>query len=138
MKPPAMRTPALATVYLDNEAIGLMGDPTPRVSKIVAAGGKRPDSVQVLRALSPTDQRGKPVQLDDVIDRTAEPTRPIYLTSKPLGAVPGTRSHAPLPSASASRHAAPAVAIESPVTDDARPRPLGSRLGDEPEAEWDP
>lgn len=85
MKPPTMKTPALATVYLDNESIGLMGDPMPRVSKIVAAGGRRPESVQVLRAQSATDQRGTPLKLEDVIDRTAEPARPIYLTSKPSG-----------------------------------------------------
>ena len=128
-----MRTPALATIYLDNEAVGLMGDPMPRVSKIVAAGGKRPDSVQVLRGQSATDARSKPVQLDDVIDRTAEPTRPIYLTSRPK--VP---PHKPTGTARAGMHAPPAVAIESPSTDDTAPRPLGSPLPSEPEAEWDP
>lgn len=77
-----MKTPALATIYLDNEAVGLMGDPKPRVSKVVA-GGKKPEAVRVLRAASPDDTRGKPVQLEDTIDRTAEPTKPIYLTSSP-------------------------------------------------------
>src|SRR5687767_13362791 len=128
MKPPTMKTPALATVYLDNERIGLMGDPTPRVSKIVAAGGKRPDSVQVLRGQSATDQRGKPISLDDVIDRTAEPTRPIYLTSKPNGKP--TPPSAALPAAG-GMHAPPAIAIEAPATDGAGPRPLGSPLPDE-------
>ena len=84
MDTPRIKTPALATVYLDEEAVGLMGDPRPKVSKIVAAGGKRPESVQVLRGLSATDLRGKPLRLDDTIDRTVEPARPIYLTSKPL------------------------------------------------------
>src|ERR1041385_7428971 len=41
MDTPRIKTPALATVYLDEEAVGLMGDPRPKVSKIVAAGGKR-------------------------------------------------------------------------------------------------
>lgn len=130
MKPPAMKTPALATIYLDDERVGLMGDPMPRVSKIVAAVGKRPDSVHVLRVQSAHDLRGQPVRLDDVIDRTAEPTRPIYLTSKPKA--PGASV------ARAGMHAPPAVAIESPVADDAGPRPLGSPLPDEPEPEWDP
>lgn len=83
MKTPPMKTQALATIYLDNVPIGLMGDPKPPISKIVAAGGKRPENLQVLRALGPTDLRGKPVKLEDIIDRTAEPTTPIYLTSKP-------------------------------------------------------
>lgn len=83
MKPASMKIPALATIYLDNERIGLMGDPQPPVSKIVAASGKRPAAVQILRGLSPTDLRGKPLRPEDLIDRTSEPTRPIYLTSKP-------------------------------------------------------
>jgi hypothetical protein len=130
MKAPAMKTPALATVYLDNERVGLMGDPMPRVSKVVAALGKRPDSVHVLRVQSPHDLKGQPVGLEDVIDRTAEPTRPIYLTSKPKAPTAGA--------ARAGMHAPPAVAIESPAADDAGPRPLGSPLPDQPEAEWDP
>lgn len=113
-----MKTPALATVYLDNERIGLMGDPMPRVSKIVAAGGRHPESVQVLRAHSATDQRGKPVRLEDVIDRTAEPTRPIYLTSKPSG------------------KPAPPPAI--PAAGGGRSRQPGSPRPDEPAAEGDP
>lgn len=129
MKQPSMKTPALATIYLDNQPVGLMGDPLPRVSKVVAAGGKRPESVQVLRALSATDLRGKPVRLEDVIDRTADPTRPIYLTSKPL---PSTAAPPP------GRHAPPAVAIEAPAMDGVEPRPLGSALHDSSEAEWDP
>ncbi len=57
-----------------------MGDPRPRVSKIVVAGGKKPEAVQVLRARSADDTRGQPISLEDTIDRTAEPTTPIYLT----------------------------------------------------------
>lgn len=89
MKPPAMRTPALATVYLDNASVGLMGDPRPLVSKIVVAGGKHPGSVQVLRSRSATDTKGTPLRMDEVIDRTAEPTRAIYLRSRPSPAKVG-------------------------------------------------
>jgi len=74
-----MKMPTLATVYLDNEPVGLMGDPRPLVSKIVVAGGKRPEAVQVLRTRSPDDAGGRPLALDETIDRTAEPTIPIYL-----------------------------------------------------------
>lgn len=115
-----MKTPALATVYLDEEAIGLMGDPRPKVSKIVAASGKRPESVQVLRGLSATDLRGTPVRLDDTIDRTAEPTKPIYLTSKPL---PGLADRA-----------VAATNLFVPVDVDRPVRPLGTTFPSEDEA----
>lgn len=119
MKPPAMKTPALATVYLDNASVGLMGDPLPRVSKIVAAGGKQPGSVQVVRARSATDQRGEPLRMDDVIDRTAEPTRAIYLRSKPTAVAVDAPagSGAPAP-----------IYIEFPSLSEAGPKPLGSPL----------
>ncbi len=101
-----MRTPALATVYLDNSPVGLMGDPAPRVSKVVAASGKHPDSVLVWRARSADDVRGKPVRLEDTIDRTAEPTIPIYLTSVPKSASTTSTGRsvasAPLPDADAT------------------------------------
>ncbi|MEK6976235.1 MAG: hypothetical protein AABY18_07825 [Candidatus Thermoplasmatota archaeon] len=78
-----MRTPALSTIYLDNERISLMGDPRPVVAKILAAGGRTPDSVIVERNASSTPSRGTPLGLADVVDRTAEPTKAIYLTCKP-------------------------------------------------------
>lgn len=116
MKPPVMKTPALATVYLDNASVGLMGDPRPLVSKIVVAGGKQPGSVQVLRSRSATDQKGKPVRMDEVIDRTAEPTQPIYLRSRPNPV-------------DADKMASPSsVYIEFPSADGTRPRPLDGPL----------
>lgn len=78
-----IKMPTLATVYLDKEPVGLMGDPMPLVSKIVVAGGKRPDAVQVLRGRFADDERGRPLRLDETIDRTAEPTVPIYLVCVP-------------------------------------------------------
>jgi hypothetical protein len=116
-----MKTPALATVYLDNQRIGLMGDPRPRVSKIVASVGKRPESVQVLRGQSATDLRGKPLLPEDVIDRTSEPTKPIYLTSKPH-AIAVDRAHGGMHEPDPS---------SSPVVR-RTPPPV------EPEPEWDP
>jgi hypothetical protein len=74
-----MKTPTLATVYLDNEPVTLMGDPRPPVSKIVVAGGLRPEAVHVLRGRSAHDAHGHPVALGEIIDRTKEPTTPIYL-----------------------------------------------------------
>lgn len=139
-----MKTPALATVYLDNAPIGLMGDPKPRVSKIVAAGGKRPEDLQVLRALSATDLRGKPVQLEDIIDRTAEPARPIYLTSKPTQ----FRSSDPeAPSDEGRSVEAPSIAVPGPLRGPAPtpepPQPLSRPARKTPssapsEPEWDP
>lgn len=75
-----MRKERLSKVYLDDYPITLMGDEaTPPLSRIVRAGGKRPDDVDVVFLTSPSDRRGRPVDPDEVIDRAAEPTRPIYL-----------------------------------------------------------
>jgi len=117
-----MKTPALATVYLDDADVGLMGDPRPTVSKIVAAGGKHPGTVQVVRTQSSSDQKGRALRMDDVIDRTVEPTRPIYLRSRP-NAISVDVSEKVVPSS--------AVFIEFPSSDDAGPRPLGDPLPDD-------
>ncbi len=78
-----VKIPTLATVYLDNEPVGLMGDPKPQVAKIVVAAGRRPEMVQVLRARSANDKGGQPLGLEEIIDRTMEPTVPVYLTCVP-------------------------------------------------------
>jgi hypothetical protein len=123
MKTPAMKTPALATVYLDNANVGLMGDPRPRVSKIVAASGRHPSTVRVIRTQSSSDQKGTPVSMEDIIDRTAEPTRPIYLLSRP-NAVPIEVPEKPAPSSS--------TFIEFPSSQETGRKPLGDPLADDP------
>jgi hypothetical protein len=76
--------PTLAPVYLDNQPVSLMGDPRPHVAKVVAAMGKHPERFDVRRLDSPTDS-GNVVDLEDVIDRTTEPTKAIYLTTVEKG-----------------------------------------------------
>ena len=81
MKPPTVKTHSLSTVYLDREPVGLLGDPNPNVSKILVAVGLKPEDVLLLRARSADDSHGIPLSPGDSLDRTAEPTTPIYLTS---------------------------------------------------------
>lgn len=71
----------LAPVYLDNQPVRLMGDPSPQVAKVIAAMGKHPERFDVRRLDSPLDAPGNVVDLEDILDRTAEPTKPIYLTT---------------------------------------------------------
>ena len=78
-----METRKLAPIYLDNQPVGLQGDPKPQVSKIITASGKRPESVEVRRLMSQADTQGKTMKPDEVIDRTASSTTPIYLKSAP-------------------------------------------------------
>lgn len=74
----------LSKVYFDDKPVVLMGDESrPRLSRIVRAGGKRPDHVDVLVLNSPADMIGQRVAPNEIIDRTAEPTKPIYLRSVP-------------------------------------------------------
>lgn len=123
MKTPAMKTPALATVYLDNASVGLMGDPRPTVSKIVVAGGKQPERVRVVRTPTSADQKGKPVGMEDIIDRTVAPTEPIYLRSRP-NAISVDVPDRPVPAPGSS------VFIEFPTPEAGRPKPLGDPLPD--------
>jgi hypothetical protein len=84
MAPPPAGKPRLSRVYLDDVPITLMGDEaTPELSRIIRAGGKRPDRVDVVYLTSPADRKGRLVHSDEVIDRAAEPTRPIYLRTVP-------------------------------------------------------
>lgn len=96
MNKPSTKPATLSTVYLDNQRIGLMGDPRPPVAKIVAAAGQAPDAVHVLRSRSP-DSAGTPVRLDDVVDRTADPTKAIYLTCRPKARADVGATAAPSP-----------------------------------------
>jgi hypothetical protein len=82
--PHAAGKPRLSRVYLDGVPVTLMGDEaTPELSRIIRAGGKRPDRVDVVYLTSPADRQGRRVHVDEVIDRAAEPTRPIYLRTVP-------------------------------------------------------
>lgn len=76
-----MNTRTLAPIYLDNEPVGLQGDPKPMISKILAASGKKAETFEVRRLLNQSDLEGKPCRPEDIIDRTAQATTPIYLKS---------------------------------------------------------
>lgn len=75
-----MQYPRAALVFLDNVPVGPLADSAPRVATIVAAAGRRSDGVQVLQVRFPGDVAGRPVAMEDTIDRTAQPTTPIHLT----------------------------------------------------------
>lgn len=69
-------------VYLDDVPITLMGNEArPRLSRIVQAGGKRPDDVVVRWLMSSSDPTGRVLDPQEIIDRTVEPTQAIYLWS---------------------------------------------------------
>lgn len=79
----------LAPVYLDDRPVLLMGDPRPNVGKVMAASGKRTARAGVVRLPGPGDAQGVPMGLGDVLDRTEEPTVPIYLTTVEPDSLPG-------------------------------------------------
>lgn len=83
-----MSTPRLplSSVYLGRERVTLLGDPRPAVSKILAASGTDPEGLQVRRVQAPEDEEGQVLPLDKVIDRTAQPTVPVYLVIAPAQA----------------------------------------------------
>lgn len=124
-----MKTTTLSTIYLDNKPVGLMGDPFPPVAKVLAAGGRAPDGVRVERSLSAVASRGIPVRLDDILDRTADPTKAIYLTCRPAGAeaAPVPRHHVawPMPPAEPAQPRGPLPPQPDPVRPPAGPDPEG-------------
>ncbi|HUR64553.1 MAG TPA: hypothetical protein VM241_08745 [Candidatus Thermoplasmatota archaeon] len=67
-------------MYLDNEPVGLLGDPRPQVAKVLAAGGHAFERVDVLLLEGRDDAKGIRLDPEDVLDRTEQPTRAIYLT----------------------------------------------------------
>lgn len=84
----------LAPVYLDDARVQLQGDPRPKVSKIVAAGGKSAGHVRIVRLASLADEQGEPVQFDDVIDRSQQQA-PVYLRSIVEETTPATGASKP-------------------------------------------
>ena len=75
---------ALSRIYFDDLPVKLLGDESrPPLDRIVRAGGKIPGQVDVLVLTSPQDQKGHVLAPGEIIDRTVEPTKPIYLRSVP-------------------------------------------------------
>ena len=73
----------LAPVYLDNKPITLK-DARPKVSAILSASGK-PETTDVKWLQFQPNSQGKALRGEEVLDRTTDPTKPIYLTSTPKG-----------------------------------------------------
>ena len=75
---------ALSRIYFDDLPVKLLGDePRPPLDRIVRAGGKLPGRVDVVVLASPKDETGHVLAPGEIIDRTVEPTKPIYLRSVP-------------------------------------------------------
>lgn len=102
-----MNPETLAPIYLDNKAIALK-DPKPMVSAVLAASGREGvTQVRWLQAQSST--QGTLLRPDHTLDRTSEPTKPIYLTSVSTMAVKAPTPTAPTPPWQGKGVAAPAV-----------------------------
>lgn len=88
----------LSRVYLDDFPVRLLEDEVrPTLARIVLAGGKNPGRVAVVALASRFGEHGQPLDPYEVIDRAAEPTRPIYLRSLPkhAGAIESPATPAP-------------------------------------------
>jgi type IV secretory pathway VirB10-like protein len=123
----------LSRVYLDDYPITLMGDEaTPPLSRIIRAGGKRPDRVDVVYLTSPSDRSGRVVDPETIIDRTAEPTRPIYLRTVPRAI--------PIRTADRASDLSPPDAPSGPTSRAPMPNvdPVIAQLGGRPPGEAEP
>ena len=78
-----MATP-LSKIYFDDKPVKLGEDAArPTLARIVRAGGKSPNRVDVVVLRSPKDEAGHLLNPHELIDRTVEPAKPIYLRSVP-------------------------------------------------------
>ena len=124
----------LSRVYLDDYPITLMGDEaTPPLSRIIRAGGKKPDRVDVVYLTSPSDRNGRVVDPETIIDRTAEPARPIYLRTIPRPAAPALAAGRIPDLSPPDAPSAPTSRAPMPNVD-----PVIAQLGGAPPAEPDP
>ncbi len=69
----------LTPIFLDGTAIHLPYAPNPAVAEILAAAGKRPDKMRVVRLANPQDATGPSVRHEDIIDRITPAESPIHL-----------------------------------------------------------
>jgi hypothetical protein len=69
----------LAPVFLDNKPVSL-NDPKPKLSAILSASGK-PDTTEVKWLQFQPNTPGKSLRSEEILDRTTDPSKPIYLTS---------------------------------------------------------
>lgn len=134
----------LAPVYLNNAPISLLGDEArPPLSRIVLAGGQRPRDVEVQWLTSAKDTQGRPVAQEEIVDRTTDPTTPIYLRSIPkakLRSVVAARPKGPAlgplqtspsgPDSESFNHNAAPLSDRARLRDDSR-KPHHSRFGRE-------
>ena len=74
-----MNNPKLAPLFLDDQPV-TMTDAKPKLDAILAAVGK-PDDTKVQWLTSPSGEKARELRPEEVVDRTAEPSKPIYLTS---------------------------------------------------------
>jgi hypothetical protein len=75
-----MDTEKLAPVFLDNQPVNLK-EPKPKVSAVLSASGK-PETTDVKWLKFQTDKTGQSLRSEEIVDRTADPAKPIYLTSR--------------------------------------------------------
>ena len=83
----------LAPVFLDNKPVSLK-DPKPKLSAILSASG-RPETTDVKWLQFQPNTPGKSLRSEEVLDRTTDPSKPIYLTSAPKTAVVPPIANAP-------------------------------------------
>lgn len=75
---------ALSRIYFDDKPVKLMDDESrPSLDSIVRAGGLSPGRVDVVVLAARRDPSGHVLRPGEVIDRTVEPAKPIYLRSVP-------------------------------------------------------
>lgn len=104
----------LAPIFLDNKPI-TSKDPKPRIAALLSAEG-RSATTGVKWLTSQSDPNGRTMRPEDTLDRTSEPTKAIYLSSK---ATVGQGAAGKGGATGGAAATGDAVAAEGDATDDA-------------------
>lgn len=125
---------ALSRIYFDDLPVKLLGDESrPPLDRIVRAGGKVPGRVDVLVLQSPDDRKGHVLAPGEIIDRTVEPAKPIYLRSVPRAKPAEAQAGAVAPVVLTSRAPRPpSFAGAPPLAPTAGGDPVIAQLGADP------
>lgn len=114
-----MTNEPLAPIFLDNKPINLK-DPKPMLATVLSAGG-RPGATQVKRLQAATGDQGTLLDANTTLDRTSEPTKPIFLSSLARGVAAPVQTTAPPAKAATT----PAKAAPTPGAGYDKGKPVG-------------
>lgn len=73
------KQPELSPIFVNNDRVRLQGEAKPQVKQVVSTAGHDPNKTRVFRLKDQNDQEGTRMTIEEFIDRTEEPSNPVWL-----------------------------------------------------------